>query len=407
MSAALSNIRVLDLSRVLAGPWASQTLADLGAEVIKIERPGCGDDTRGWGPPYLKDKEGKDTKEAAYFLAANRGKKSVTLNIASPEGQQVLRELATQSDIFIENYKVGDMARYDLAYEDLKKLNPRLIYCSITGFGQTGPLSTLAGYDFIIQAMGGLMSITGERDDLPGGGPQKLGVAFADLMTGVYSTIAILAALVHRDATGEGQYIDMALLDVQVATMANMNMNFLVSGKVPKRQGNAHANIVPYQVFPVKDGQIVLAVGNDGQFAKFCELADCSALAADPRFSTNAGRVRHRDILIPLIEEVLLSRTCEQWIGPLESAGVPCGPINNIAEAFEHPQVKHRGMKIELPHPLSGTVPLVASPIRLSATPITYCGAPPTLGQHTSEILSSLCKLTPSDLLALSEKGVI
>jgi len=407
MSSALSNIRVLDLSRVLAGPWASQILADLGAEVIKIERPGSGDDTRGWGPPYLKDTDGNDTREAAYFLAANRNKKSVTLNIATPEGQDVIRRLAAESDVFIENYKVGDMARYGLSYEDLKKINPRLIYCSITGFGQDGPLANLAGYDFIIQGMGGLMSITGERDDLPGGGPQKLGVAFADLMTGTYSAIAILAAIAHRNDSGEGQYIDMSLLDVQVATMANMNMNYLASGNVPKRQGNAHANIVPYQVFHAKDGDMVVAVGNDSQFAKFCELIGHPELSQDERFTKNAGRVRNRETLIPILQEILLERNVHDWVAPLESAGVPAGPINNIAQTFEHPQVKYRKLKIELPHPLSGTVPLVANPIRFSKTPVSYRSAPPMLGQHTGEVLSTLGGMSQGDIDALTSKGVI
>ena len=407
MSAALSHIRVLDLTRVLAGPWACQMLADLGADVIKIERPGSGDDTRAWGPPYLKDRDGNDTREAAYYLSANRGKKSVTLDISTPEGQAVIRTLAAQSDVFIENYKVGDMARYGLSYADLKELNPRLVYCSITGFGQTGPSSHLAGYDFIIQGMGGLMSITGERDDLPGGGPQKVGVAFSDLMTGVYSTVAILAALEHRHKSGQGQYIDMALLDVQVATMANMGLNYLVSGNIPKRQGNAHANIVPYQVFRSKDGHLILAVGNDRQFAKFCEIAGCPQLAADERFATNANRIRNREVLVPILQEVLLQRTTQEWVAPLEAAGVPSGPINNLAQAFEHPQVKHRGMQIELPHPQAGTVPSVANPIKFSDTPITYRSAPPLLGQHTEEILSSLGGLSGGEIRELQEKGVI
>ncbi|MDR2260258.1 MAG: CoA transferase [Azoarcus sp.] len=407
MPAALSNIRVLDLSRVLAGPWATQILADLGAEVIKIERPGSGDDTRGWGPPYLKNKDGQDTREAAYFLAANRNKKSVTVNVSTPEGQEIIRQLAAQSDVFIENYKVGDMARYHLSYDDLKKINPGLIYCSITGFGQNGPLANLAGYDFIIQGMGGLMSITGERDDLPGGGPQKLGVAFADLMTGVYSAIAILAALNHRNASGEGQYIDMALLDVQVATMANMNMNYLTSGIIPKRQGNAHANIVPYQVFRCKDGYMVLAVGNDSQFVKFCEIIGHPELAQDERFIKNAGRVRNRETLIPILRDILAERNVGDWVAPLESSGVPAGPINDIAQTFAHPQVKHRKMKVELPHPLSGTVPLVANPIHFSKTPVSYRAAPPTLGQHTKEVLSTLAGMTEADIQALSAKGAI
>lgn len=407
MSGALSHIRVLDLTRVLAGPWASQLLADLGAEVIKIERPGSGDDTRAWGPPYLKDQDGKDTRESAYFLSANRGKKSVTLDISTPEGQAIVRKLALESDVFIENYKVGDMARYGLSYDHLKELNPRLVYCSVTGFGQTGPMSSFAGYDFIIQGMGGLMSITGERDDLPGGGPQKLGVAFSDLMTGMYSSVAILAALENRHKSGEGQYIDMALLDVQVAAMANMNMNYLVSGAIPKRQGNAHANIVPYQVFRSSDGHLVLAVGNDRQFAKFCDIAGCPQLATDERFATNANRVRNREVLVPMLQEVLLTRTTAEWVAPLEAAGVPSGPINNIAQTFEHPQVKHRKMKVDLPHPQSGTVPSVANPIKFSGTPIAYRTAPPLLGQHTQDVLSTLGGMAEEEIKALRDKGVI
>jgi crotonobetainyl-CoA:carnitine CoA-transferase CaiB-like acyl-CoA transferase len=407
MSGALSHIRVLDLTRVLAGPWACQMLADLGAEVIKIERPGSGDDTRAWGPPYLKDRDGQDTRESAYFLSTNRGKKSVTLDISTPEGQAIVRKLAMESDVFIENYKVGDMARYGLSYEDLKELNPGLVYCSVTGFGQDGPMSGFAGYDFIVQGMGGLMSITGERDDLPGGGPQKLGVAFSDLMTGMYASVAILAAIEHRHKTGQGQYIDMALLDVQVAAMANMNMNYLVSGKVPKRQGNAHANIVPYQVFRTADGHMVLAVGNDRQFAKFCAIAGCPQFAADERFATNNNRVRNRAILVPLLEEVLLGRTTAEWVTPLEAAGVPAGPINDIAQTFAHPQVRHRKMKVDLPHPQAGTVPSVANPIKFSGTPIEYTSAPPTLGQHTRDILSTLAGLSEAEIAALHDKGIV
>ena len=407
MPGALSHIRVLDLTRVLAGPWACQMLADLGAEVIKIERPGSGDDTRAWGPPYLKDKDGTDTRESAYFLSTNRGKKSVALDIATPEGQAIVRTLAQESDVFIENYKVGDMARYGLSYDDLKALNPRLIYCSVTGFGQDGPMANFAGYDFIVQGMGGLMSITGERDDLPGGGPQKLGVAFSDLMTGMYASVAILAAIEHRHASGEGQYIDMALLDVQVAAMANMNMNYLVSGKVPRRQGNAHANIVPYQVFRTADGHMVLAVGNDRQFAKFCAIAGCPQFAADERFATNNNRVRNREVLVPLLQEVLLARSTADWVAPLEAAGVPAGPINDIAQTFDHPQVRHRKMRVDLPHPLSGTVPSVANPIKFSATPIAYGSAPPTLGQHTDDVLATLGGLSGDEIAALRDKGVV
>ena len=386
LGGALSHLRVLDMSRVLAGPWCGQILADLGAEVIKIERPGVGDDTRSWGPPYLQDRDGQDTHESAYFLGANRGKKSLTLDISKPAGQEVARRLATRSDVLIENYKAGDLARYQLGYEQLKTLNPGLIYCSITGFGQTGPMQQVAGYDFIIQAMGGLMSITGERDDLPGGGPQKVGVAVADITTGMYSTVAILAALAHRSRTGAGQYIDMALLDVQVAMIANMNMNYLISGRAPRRLGNAHANIVPYQVFDASDGQFVVAVGNDGQFAKFCAAAG-QKFHEDPRFRRNHDRVRNRDVLVPLLAAVLKQRPVAEWIASFEPLGIPVGPINDLAQVFDHPQVRSREMRLDLPHPLSGTVPSVANPIKMSGTPLRYEAAPPTLGQHTREVL--------------------
>ncbi len=403
---ALSHIRVLDMSRVLAGPWAGQVFADLGADVIKIERPGAGDDTRSWGPPYLKDIEGRDTKESAYFLAANRGKKSLALDISKPEGQALVRRLAAQCDVLLENFKAGDLARYGLGYEDLKLGNPGLIYCSITGFGQTGPMRQVAGYDFIIQAMGGLMSVTGERDDRPGGGPQKVGVAVADLTTGLYSVIAVLAALAHRSQTGEGQYIDMALLDTQVAMLANVNMNYLVSGRVPQRQGNAHANIVPYQVFDAADGQFVIAVGNDAQFARFCEIAGC-AYHLDDRFRRNADRVRHRDVLIPLLQEVLKQRSVSTWVTALEAAGIPVGPINSLAQVFEHPQVRDRGMRLDLLHPLAQRVPQVASPIKMSATPPRYEQPPPLLGQHTEQILSDRLGLTRDDIEQLRSQGII
>ncbi|MDR2451369.1 MAG: CoA transferase, partial [Candidatus Accumulibacter sp.] len=403
-----SHIRVLDLSRVLAGPWATQILADMGAEVIKVERPGSGDDTRGWGPPYLKDRDGKDTTEAAYYLAINRGKQSLTLNVSKPEGQEVIRRLIKewQCDVFIENYKVGDMARYGLSYDDLRKINPRLIYCSITGFGQTGPMAHLPGYDFIIQGIGGLMSITGERDDLPGGGPQKVGVAVADVMTGLYSAIGILGALAYRHRTGEGQYLDLALLDVQVAMIANMNMNYLCSGKVPHRQGNAHANIVPYQVFKAADGEMVIAVGNDAQFAKLCEIMACPELANDERYATNANRVRNREVLIPLLQEIFYRRNVAEWISLIEPEGVPCGPINNLGQVFEHPQVRHRGMRIDLPHPIAGSTPSVANPIKFSRTPMEYQMAPPTLGQHTEPILSNICGFSESEIRQLAEKRI-
>ena len=402
---ALSHIRVLDMSRVLAGPWCGQILADLGAEVIKVERPRVGDDTRSWGPPYLKDRDGKDTKESAYFLGANRGKKSVTLDISKPAGQEVARRLAARADVLIENYKAGDLARYSLGYEQLKTLNPGLIYCSITGFGQSGPMRQVAGYDFIIQAMGGLMSVTGEQDDLPGGGPQKVGVAVADITTGMYSTVAILAAIVHRSLTGVGQYIDMALLDSQVAMIANMNMNYLISGRAPQRMGNAHANIVPYQVFDASDGQFVVAVGNDGQFAKLCEAAG-QAFHRDPRFLRNDDRVRNRDVLVPMLAAVLKQKTVAEWIALFEPLGIPVGGINNLAQVFDHPQVVSRGMKLELPHPQAGTVPMVANPIKMSGTPLQYHSAPPLLGQHTREVLAD-AGLTDSEIEELRKSGIV
>jgi crotonobetainyl-CoA:carnitine CoA-transferase CaiB-like acyl-CoA transferase len=375
---SLDGIRVLDLSRVLAGPWCTQTLADLGADVIKIERPGSGDDTRGWGPPFLHDAQGRETAEAAYYLGTNRNKRSVTCDISQPAGQALVRELVPLCDVFVENFKVGDMARYGLDYASLKALNPRLVYCSVTGFGQTGPYRERAGYDYAIQGMGGLMSITGERDDI-GGGPQKVGVAVADLFTGMYATVAILAALRHAEKTGEGQAIDMALLDTQVAMLANLGANYLVSGKVPGRSGNAHQNIVPYQVFetaPAAEGMdaegggagaprdhIILAVGNDGQFAKFCEAAGRPELAQDPRFARNQDRVRNRAVLVPLLEDIMKQRGKQQWLAALEAARVPCGAINNLAEVFGDPQVQQRGMVDSWRHPLKPDLRLVASPM--------------------------------------------
>jgi crotonobetainyl-CoA:carnitine CoA-transferase CaiB-like acyl-CoA transferase len=385
---ALAGVRVLDLSRVLAGPWCTQTLADLGADVIKVERPGSGDDTRGWGPPFLVDREGQDTAEAAYYLGANRNKRSITIDLAHPEGQALVRRLAADCDVLVENFKVGDMARYGLDAPRLRETHPRLVYCSITGFGQTGPYRERAGYDFAIQGIGGLMSVTGERDDLPGGGPQKVGVAVADLFTGMYATVAILAALRHRDATGQGQVIDMALLDAQVAMLANLGANYLVTRKAPRRAGNAHQNIVPYQVFEVADGHLILAVGNDGQFEKFCAIAGCPELAADERFRRNADRVRHRDVLVPMLARVLRLRSKADWLAALEAAKVPCGPINDLAEVFADPQVRARGMTMAVPHPYSDTLELVASPIKLSATPVQLRRAPPLLGQQTDEVLA-------------------
>jgi crotonobetainyl-CoA:carnitine CoA-transferase CaiB-like acyl-CoA transferase len=384
---ALSGVRVLDLSRVLAGPWCTQTLADLGADVIKIERPGSGDDTRAWGPPYLKDAHGQDTTEAAYFLGANRNKRSLAVDLAKPEGQAIVRKLAAQVDVLVENFKVGDLARYGLDAQSLLAEHPGLVICSITGFGQTGPYAERAGYDYAVQGMGGLMSVTGERDDLPGGGPQKVGVAVADLFTGMYATVAILAALRHRDATGQGQVIDMALLDTQLAMLANLGSNYLCSGKAPGRMGNAHQNIVPYQVFEASDGYLILAVGNDRQFAKFCDIAGRADWAADPRFATNSERVRHRAILVPLLEEAMRQRQRADWLAALEAAKVPCGSINSIGEALDDPQAQARGAVVPMPHPLTPDLRLIASPMKLSATPVAYRHAPPLLGQHSDELL--------------------
>jgi formyl-CoA transferase len=404
---ALTGLRVLDLTRVLAGPWCTQNLADLGADVIKVERPGSGDDTRGWGPPFLRDSAGNETSDAAYYLAANRGKRSITLDIAAPEGQAIVRTLATVSDVLVENYKVGQLAKYGLDYASLAALNPRLIYCSITGFGQTGPYKDRAGYDFIIQGMGGFMSITGERDDLPGGGPQKAGVAVSDLMTGMYATVAILAALAQRARTGAGQHIDMALFDTQVAMLANMNTNYLTTGNAPGRAGNAHANIVPYQVFAAADGHVIVAVGNDGQYAKFCEIAGRADLATDKRFARNADRVRNRAVLVPLLEGLVRARPVAFWTSRLEQAGIPCGPINSIAQALADPQIVARGLQVELPHPLAGKVALVGTPLRMSASPPVLDRAPPTLGQHTDEVLRELAGVDATTLAALRARQVI
>ena len=384
---SLQGVRILDLSRVLAGPWCTQTLADLGADVIKVERPGSGDDTRAWGPPYLKDDSGADTSEAAYYLGANRNKRSITIDIACAAGQQLIRQLAAQVDVLVENFKVGDLARYGLDAHTLQAENPGLVVCSITGFGQTGPYKDRAGYDYAVQGIGGLMSVTGERDDLPGGGPQKVGVAVADLFTGLYACVAILAALRHRDATGQGQVIDMALLDTQLAMLANLGSNYLCTDQAPGRMGNAHQNIVPYQVFEASDGHLILAVGNDRQFAKFCAIAGHSEWAQDPRFAKNADRVRQRQLLVPQIEAVLKTRPRDQWLAALEAAQVPCGAINNLAEAFADPQAQAREMTQAMAHPLTDKLRLVASPIKLSITPVSYRHAPPLLGQHTREIL--------------------
>jgi crotonobetainyl-CoA:carnitine CoA-transferase CaiB-like acyl-CoA transferase len=409
---SLDGIRILDLSRVLAGPWCTQTLADLGADVIKIERPGNGDDTRTWGPPFLKDSDGNDTAEAAYYLGANRNKRSVTCDIAQPAGQALVRDLVVHCDVFVENFKVGDMARYGLDYASLRTLNPRLVYCSVTGFGQTGPYRERAGYDYAVQGMGGLMSVTGERDDI-GGGPQKVGVAVADLFTGMYATVAILAALRHAERTGEGQLVDMALLDTQVAMLANLGANYLVSGKAPGRAGNAHQNIVPYQVFEVapaagttKD-HLILAVGNDGQYAKFCAVAGRPDLANDPRYAKNQDRVRNRSELVPQLEAIMKTRTKADWLGALEAAKVPCGAINNLAEVFADPQVQERGMVTQWSHPLKDGLRLVASPMKLSATPVRTDLPPPLLGQHTQQVLREVLNYPDEKLSELKEGKVI
>ena len=403
----LSHIRILDLSRVLAGPWCSQLLADLGAEVIKIERPGSGDETRAWGPPYLKDAEGNDTTEAAYYLAINRNKESVTVDLAHPEGQKIVRELAMQCDVVLENYKVGGLKKYGLDYESLSQLNPRLVYCSITGFGQNGPWADRPGYDFIIQGLGGLMSVTGEADGRPGGGPQKVGVALVDILTGLYAANAIQAALIEREKSGLGQHIDVSLLDTQVASLANLSLNYLCSGASPKRMGNAHPNIAPYQVLASSDGHFIVAVGNDGQFRRFCEVLDLPGMADDERFATNAARVRNRAALDADIEARAATKTKHEWLAQLEAAGVPCGPINNLQEVFAEPQIAAREMVIAVPHPTAGEVKLVGNPIKLSRTPVDYRSAPPLLGEQTEAVLRELGGLSEDELRRLQQAGVI
>jgi len=413
---SLDGIRILDLSRVLAGPWCTQTLADLGADVIKVEKPGLGDDTRGWGPPFLADAQGKDTTDAAYYLSTNRNKRSMTCDIAQPQGQALMRELVAHCDVFIENFKVGDMARYGLDAPSLLAINPRLVYCSVTGFGQTGPYSDRAGYDYAVQGMGGLMSVTGERDDL-GGGPQKVGVAVADLFTGMYASVAILAALRHAEKTGLGQHIDMALLDTQVAMLANLGANYLVSGKktgkVPGRAGNAHQNIVPYQVFetaPTESGDkdhLILAVGNDNQFAKFCAVAGLDHLAQDPQYATNQARVRHREVLVPLLAATMKTRRKNDWLKALEAAKVPCGAINNLAEVFVDPHVQARDMVSTWQHPVAGSVKLVSSPMKLSRTPVRQDLPPPLLGEHTETLLAQVLGYGPKELARLREQRII
>ncbi|GGJ04062.1 CaiB/BaiF CoA transferase family protein [Halopseudomonas pertucinogena] len=407
MPGALSTIRVLDLSRVLAGPWAGQILGDLGADVIKVERPETGDDTRHWGPPFLTDDQGRETTESAYYLSANRNKQSITVDFTRPAGQQIIRELVQQSDVLIENFKVGGLAAYGLDYQSLKTTNPKLIYCSVTGFGQNGPYAQRAGYDFMIQGLGGLMSLTGRADDEEGAGPMKVGVALTDILTGLYATIGILAALNHRSETGQGQHIDTALLDVQVACLANQAMNYLTTGKAPARLGNAHPNIVPYQDFPTADGDLILTIGNDTQFRKFAEVAGHPEWADDPRFASNQARVANRSVLIPLIRQTTVFRTTDEWMAALEPAGVPCGPINSLDKVFADPQIRARQMQIAMEHSLAGSVPLVASPLRLSATPVHYRQAPPLLGEHTDSVLMQRLNFSPEDIARMRASGIL
>ncbi|KOF52724.1 CoA-transferase [Achromobacter sp. DMS1] len=400
----LQGIRVLDLSRILAGPWCTQNLADLGADVIKIERPGVGDDTRAWGPPYLKDGAGNDTAESAYYLSANRNKRSVEADMASPEGAALIRELAAASDVLVENFKVGGLAKYGLDYESLREVNPRLIYCSVTGFGQDGPCAQRPGYDFMIQGLGGLMSITGERDDLPGGGPQKAGVAVTDIVTGMYATVAILAALQERHNSGLGQHLDIALLDSHVALLANQNSNYFNTGVAPRRAGNAHQNVVPYQVFAASDGHLIVATGNESQYRAYCRAIGAPELGDDPRFATNRLRVANRETLIGLLSDIMRRGRRDDWIEKLEAVGVPCGPINDIAQAFAHPQAQARQLRRDLPHPLGGQAAVTASPLRFSASPVQYRLAPPLLGQHTEEVLRDVLGKPPEAVAAYAAR---
>ena len=407
MPGPLAGIRVLDLTRVLAGPWAAQNLADLGAEVIKVERPKKGDDSRAFGPPWLKDAQGRDTAESAYFACANRGKKSVTLDLASPKGQAIARELAERCDVLLENFKYGDLDRYGLGYAQLRKVNPGLIYCSVTGFGHSGPWRERPGYDFMIQGMGGLMSVTGERDDRAGGGPQKAGIPIADLITGMYASVAICAALAHRAKSGQGQHLDLALLDSLVAVLANQGANYLATGTPPGRLGNDHPNIAPYQVLKTADGSVIIACGNDNLFRKFCEVAGRPELADDARFATNGKRVANRAELTRILSEIMGKRSMREWLDGLEAAGVPCGPINSLEQVFAEPQAVARGLRMELPHPTAGKVALTRSPMRFSETPVQHDTPPPTLGQHTEEVLKGLLKKSPSEIEKLRAEGIV
>lgn len=409
MAGPLAGIRVLDLSRVLAGPWATQCLGDMGADVIKVERPGSGDDTRAWGPPFFESSDPNSDRIAGYYLSANRNKRSIALDITSPEGQHAVRQIALESDILVENFKVGGLKKYGLDYESLAALNPKLIYCSITGFGQTGPYAARPGYDFLVQGLGGMMSVTGERDDMPGGGPQKTGVATADVFTGLYGVIGILAALHHREKTGEGQHIDMSLLDTQVAIMGNQAVGYLVSGKEPKRMGNAHTSIVPYEAFESADGHVILAVGNDSQFKSFCDVVGRPELAIDPRYQTNTARVENRTEIVPIVQEILRQRSTDDWVKLLEQNNVPCSPINGMKRVFEDPQVVDRGVRVLVKRSNGEEVPTVGNPIRFSKTPVEYHGAAPDLGEHTAEILREIKGLSDDEraklLDALADKS--
>ncbi|SAI28584.1 CoA-transferase [Bordetella ansorpii] len=407
MNTALGHLRILDLTRILAGPWATQTLADMGAEVIKVERPGAGDDTRAWGPPFLHDAQGRETADSSYFLAANRGKKSITVDLANPQGQALLRDLAATCDVVVENYKVGTLARYGLDYDSLKEVNPRLVYCSITGFGQDGPYAALPGYDFVFQGMGGLMSITGQPEGTPGDEPMKVGIAISDLLTGMYASTAILAALEHRHLSGQGQHIDMSLLDCVVGISSYQAINHFLSGNIPRRMGNAHSNMVPYQVFRCKEGDVIVAVGNDGQFRALCKVIGLPELGGDDRYVNPGQRNRNRDTLIPQIAQAMLARTMHEWVALMEAANVPCGPIYNMQQVFEDPHVQHRGMRLSLPHGAGVQAPAVASPIRLSDTPIQYGRSAPLLGEHTDSVLAERLNLSPQRIAALRAAGAI
>ena len=408
MRKALDHLLVLDMSRVLAGPFLAQNLADFGADVIKIERPHHGDESRSF-PPYLKDSKGAETEDSAYFMSINRGKRSVTIDISTPKGQELIKALAIKADVLIENYKVGDLKRYGLDYEEIRKINPRIVYCSITGFGQTGPYRNRPGYDYIFQAMSGLMSLTGGVDELPGGGPAKVGLAICDVMTGIYASFAVMTAIAERERSGEGQQIDMSLLDTTIAAISHINMNYLIGGVVPKRMGTGHPSIVPYQMFQAKDGPMVVAVGNDGQFAKLCSLLGLGELIIDERFITNPLRVKNREALVPQLEKAFSKATSIEWIEKLTSLGVPCGPLNDLKQVFDDPHVKFRGMQTSIPHAraAAGSVPALANPARLSVTPPTYDRAAPLLGEHTDEILFDVLGLTEKEVETLKAEGII